>query len=235
MVAFFPFVSGALNPVIYVLRNRRNRSAIRQLLKDPCGTSAYRENPVRGNEAKQRKSKPQIEGEECKDRRGPAATVNAVPVPGSDTRQHRPTSAKIQIHQSHSIVKMERRKNEDSGSLRADKEVAASESRRGTEKVQDEGGESSDSVSDKVEECNKAPATTLRADTKTASDTRRPTSAKLQIHQPHRVVKVAWQRSEEDSSSLDEPFVVARQSSRGVEKVQDKEGESPDSVRDEKK
>ena len=39
------FIASASNPIIYVLRNRRNRSAVRQLLEDPCGTSAFKENP----------------------------------------------------------------------------------------------------------------------------------------------------------------------------------------------
>ena len=238
MVAFFSFVSGALNPVIYVSRSRRNRSAIRQLLKDPCGTSAYQENPIREeNKARQQNIKPpQIEREECKDRGGTAVTVNAVPIPASDARRRRQlTSAKIQIPQSHSVVKMAWKKKEDSDSLRADGEVAAGESRRGGEKVQDVEGESSDSVSVQNEECNKASATTLRANPNPGSDTRRPTSAKLQIHQPHRLLKVAWQRTEEDSSSLGEPFAVAWQWSRGVEKLQDGEGESSGSQRDERK
>ncbi|KAL9951402.1 hypothetical protein ACROYT_G044056 [Oculina patagonica] len=76
MVTFCVFLSSALNPIIYVARNRRDRSALRQLLKDPCGTSAYRENPVRKEqEARQRERKPQIEGEELKDGRDTGACV----------------------------------------------------------------------------------------------------------------------------------------------------------------
>ena len=52
------FISSASNPIIYVLRNRRYRYAFWQLVKDPCGTSAYQEKPVKtGKEEKLRKSK----------------------------------------------------------------------------------------------------------------------------------------------------------------------------------
>ncbi|KAL9951403.1 hypothetical protein ACROYT_G044058 [Oculina patagonica] len=77
-VSFLVFLSSTLNPIIYVLRYRRTRSAFRQFLKDPCGTSAYRENPVR--KARRREKKPQIEGEELKDGRDTRASVR----PGSN-------------------------------------------------------------------------------------------------------------------------------------------------------
>ena len=47
MAAFASFLSCASNPVIYVIRNRRYRSAIGQFLKDPCGESPYRDNAIR--------------------------------------------------------------------------------------------------------------------------------------------------------------------------------------------
>ena len=57
------FISSASNPIIYVLRNRRCRSAFRQLVKDPCGNSDYQEKPVRhGKERKQREKNPPVEG-----------------------------------------------------------------------------------------------------------------------------------------------------------------------------
>ena len=44
------YISSALNPVIYYLRARRCRSAFKQFLKDPLGSSDFKENPnVRGN------------------------------------------------------------------------------------------------------------------------------------------------------------------------------------------
>ena len=44
------YISSALNPVIYYLRARRCRSAFKQFLKDPFGSSDFKENPnVRGN------------------------------------------------------------------------------------------------------------------------------------------------------------------------------------------
>ena len=44
------YISSALNPIIYYLRARRCRSAFKQFLKDPFGSSDFKENPsVRGN------------------------------------------------------------------------------------------------------------------------------------------------------------------------------------------
>ena len=44
------YISSALNPIIYYLRARRCRSAFKQFLKDPFGSSDFIENPsVRGN------------------------------------------------------------------------------------------------------------------------------------------------------------------------------------------
>ena len=139
MVAFLSYVSGALDPVIFISRNRRNQSAIRQLLKDLCGTSAYRENPVREeNRATQRQMK---QREELKDSRDHAGSPN----PGRASR--RPTLAKIQTHQSHSDVKMAW-KNCDSFPA-VDQVVYAGQSTWDGEKVQDGEGESSGSLRDK--------------------------------------------------------------------------------------
>ena len=157
MLAFTPFVSGALNPVIYVSRNRRNRSAIRQLLKDPCGRSAYRENPGRGeNGAKRTRIEPQIEGEGCKDRKGPATTVRALPNPGSDAK--RPSTAKLQIYQSHSVVKVAWKKNEVESNSLEEQVAVVEQPRRGAEKVQDayEEGASPDSARDEWKKKNAA-------------------------------------------------------------------------------
>ena len=44
------YISSALNPMIYYLRGSRCRSAFKQFLKDPFGSSDFKENPnVRGN------------------------------------------------------------------------------------------------------------------------------------------------------------------------------------------
>ncbi|KAL9965501.1 hypothetical protein ACROYT_G029307 [Oculina patagonica] len=145
MVIFATFLSSALNPIIYVLRSRRHRSAFRQLLKDPFGTSPYRDNPVRKeNEARPRgknpqigeekkipqiaeeERKPQIAGEELKDSRDPGPSVRPGPKRrGNDTT--RPTiilsTSKRQIHPSQSVAKLAWEKNEeDNGSL--DQQVA---------------------------------------------------------------------------------------------------------------
>ena len=47
LVAFCTFISSASNPVIYVLRNKRYRKAIRQLVKDPFGGSSFQEKPIK--------------------------------------------------------------------------------------------------------------------------------------------------------------------------------------------
>ena len=45
LVGFCTFISSASNPIIYVLRNKRYRDAIRQLVKDPFGSSPFQEMP----------------------------------------------------------------------------------------------------------------------------------------------------------------------------------------------
>jgi len=40
---FFIFISSGTNPIIYCFRTRRFRSALKQLLKDPCGRSPFQE------------------------------------------------------------------------------------------------------------------------------------------------------------------------------------------------
>ena len=54
LVAFCTFISSASNPVIYVLRNKRYREAIRQLVKDPFGNSTFQEKPVKNNRKEKR-------------------------------------------------------------------------------------------------------------------------------------------------------------------------------------
>ena len=56
LVSFSTFISSASNPIIYVLRNKRYRSAVRQLVKDPLGSSPFQEMPFRGD--KKKKSRP---------------------------------------------------------------------------------------------------------------------------------------------------------------------------------
>ena len=174
-----------------------------------------------------------IQKEEIKDCRDPETG----PDPGSDPR--RSSSAKIQIHQSPSVVKRTWKENEKhSGSLSADEHVAvAGESRRGGEKVQDEEGESSGSLRDKDEECNRAPATIVRTNLNPDSDPRPPTSVKIQIHQSHGVVKMAWKKNDKGSGSqsVDEHVAFGGESRWGDEKTQDKETECFGSVRDKTK
>ena len=54
LVAFCTFISSASNPIIYVLRNKRYREAIRQLVKDPFGSSSFQEKPVKNNRKEKR-------------------------------------------------------------------------------------------------------------------------------------------------------------------------------------
>ena len=55
LASFCTFISSASNPIIYVLRNKRYRNAIRQLVKDPLGSSLFLEMPVKYRGKKQRK------------------------------------------------------------------------------------------------------------------------------------------------------------------------------------
>ena len=43
LARFCIFISSGINPVIYSFRTRRFRSALKQLLKDPCGRSPFQE------------------------------------------------------------------------------------------------------------------------------------------------------------------------------------------------
>ena len=45
LVGFCTFISSASNPIIYVLRNKRYRDTIRQLVRDPFGSSPFQEMP----------------------------------------------------------------------------------------------------------------------------------------------------------------------------------------------
>ena len=180
MLIFATFLSSALNPIIYVLRSRRHRSAFRQLVKDPCGTSAYRENPVKQEkEAKpQREKKPQIEGEEIKDCRHPGtAAVRPGQNPGNDTRATRkPTTGNPNPGNDTRTTGRPTTEHPNSGN-----------------------------------------------DTRT---TRRPTTAKRQIQPSHSVVKMAWEKNEEDCGNLGEEVAVAEQVRRDSKKVHDEDVKS---------
>ena len=58
LVAFCTFISSASNPVIYVLRNKRYRKAIRQLVKDPFGSSSFQEKPIK-NDRREKRRRPE--------------------------------------------------------------------------------------------------------------------------------------------------------------------------------
>lgn len=117
MTSFFVFLSSALNPIIYVSRNRKNRSALRQLFKDPCGISEYQEQPVKSRkEIKQRKENPQFTRGEVKDCTEPETSVRPDANPRRETR--RPNAANIQKGRSSSVwpyrLKGAKTKNDDS-------------------------------------------------------------------------------------------------------------------------
>ena len=70
LTAFCTFISSASNPIIYVLRNRKYRTAMRQLAKDPCGSGPFQERLAvrKGKDEKQRQKSPRgkvenLEGE----------------------------------------------------------------------------------------------------------------------------------------------------------------------------
>ena len=43
LAQFSPLISSGINPAIYCFRTRRFRSALKQLLKDPCGRTPFQE------------------------------------------------------------------------------------------------------------------------------------------------------------------------------------------------
>ena len=65
IAAFCTFISSASNPIIYVLRNVRYRTAMRQLAKDPCGSSPFQDRSAvrNGKDEKQRQKDPRGEVE----------------------------------------------------------------------------------------------------------------------------------------------------------------------------
>ena len=85
MTSFFVFLSSTLNPIIYVSRNRRSRSALRQFFKDPCGVSEYQEQPIRNTQ--QRKENLQFEREEVKDCTDTGTSFRPDVNPGRETRR----------------------------------------------------------------------------------------------------------------------------------------------------
>ena len=78
------------------------------------------------------------------------------------------------------------------------------------------------------EEC-KVPETSVRPGTNPGSNTRRPGTAKRQIHRTHSsVVKIQRERNEEDSASLGEEAAVANLAQWDDKKVQDEDATSTD-------
>ena len=157
MSALSLFLSSALNPIIYVLRSRRNRSALRQLLKDPCGTSAYQENPVnKENKAKQGEKKSQTEGEKIRKCTDAGRSARPDTNPGHDTR--RPTTSKRQIEQPHNLAIKKawvEHEGEESGRL-VDQVSDTRQAKRDGEIVQDESAKSSGLIRDRSKSMNAA-------------------------------------------------------------------------------
>lgn len=157
MISFCIFLSSALNPIIYVLRSRRNRSALRQLLKDPCGTSAYQENPVnKENKAKQGEKKSQTEGEKIRKCTDAGRSARPDTNPGHDTR--RPTTSKRQIEQPHNLAIKKawvEHEGEESGRL-VDQVSDTRQAKRDGEIVQDESAKPSGLIRDRSKSMNAA-------------------------------------------------------------------------------
>lgn len=119
IVSFCTFVSSASNPVIYVLRSRRCRSAFWQLVQDPCGTSAFQEKPVKtGKEENQREKNPTL-GREPGESRRPEGNSECEAL-------RRPTTAtESETPQDDRVAKLRTREDEnDDSSDSVDEQVA---------------------------------------------------------------------------------------------------------------
>ena len=64
LVGFCTFISSASNPIIYVLRNKRYRDAIRQLVRDPSGSSPFQEMPEKIEQKEQSHPEPGLKKRE---------------------------------------------------------------------------------------------------------------------------------------------------------------------------
>jgi len=115
LAAFTTFFSSVSNPIIYVLRNRRYRAALRQLVKDPCGRTPFPERPVRsGNEGpgqRSRQNNPrsdinQLEGEK------PGASVRAEENSESEAGGPVATTSTGQTPQRNKVIKTAPQGNE---------------------------------------------------------------------------------------------------------------------------
>ena len=49
LAAFCPFIGSAINPFIYALRASRFRSALRQVIRDPCGANDFQDKEGKRN------------------------------------------------------------------------------------------------------------------------------------------------------------------------------------------
>ena len=102
------FMSSASNPIIYVLRNRRYRTAIRQLVKDPCGRSPFQERPVTNGKGKKRN--PQVKAQRLAEEKPGAC---ARPNEDLESRAIGQVTAKSQMFQSKKTLKTAGQKEDD--------------------------------------------------------------------------------------------------------------------------
>ncbi|KAL9966295.1 hypothetical protein ACROYT_G024348 [Oculina patagonica] len=119
MVSFCTFVSSASNPVIYVLRNRRCRSAFWQLVKDPCGTGPFQEKPVKtGKEENQQEKNPTLGRE-------PGESRRLEENPESEELRRTTTATESKMPQVNRVVKLRTRQDKnDNSSDSLDEQVA---------------------------------------------------------------------------------------------------------------
>ena len=113
--SFCTLASSASNPIIYVMRNRRFRAALRQIVKDPCGRTPFQERPVRNGKGgqEQRHNNPRREAEQLEGEK-PGASTRPEENPESEARSAIATTATSQMLRCNRMVKIAWQADEDS-------------------------------------------------------------------------------------------------------------------------
>ena len=81
------YISSAVNPLIYYLRTNRFRSAFKQFLKDPLGSSDFIEKPRSRRNGKKRKVKVHIEKRDGEKTKTMTGKIRGVKIDVSQTKQ----------------------------------------------------------------------------------------------------------------------------------------------------